>query len=240
MQDIEKNELLDKIIGQKILKTNATEDYVSILFPNDMVLVMSASDDIFCVGFSLENYKEVLENLKEIEGSFVASAEEKIVDLSTGAGCGIEADTDSITATFYSIRTIKGFCDFQFRGTSNGYYSERAQVYYGKLHHKKDGGYGRPDHILKELQRAFADQPKTTITRDEHNLMIDKCNQYFYNSLMMYKDELVESAWESIGDVLYQIGMDPHDEGARDYIRGVAMTSAKNIQIGFSNNNEKT
>lgn len=42
---------------------------------------------------------------------------------------GNYSDNDSYTWTFYKLRTIKGYLELRFYGESNGYYSEKAQLF---------------------------------------------------------------------------------------------------------------
>lgn len=222
--DFEETGPLDRVVGQKILKTHVTGDSVSILLPGDMVFVLWHQQDC-CESFWLENEEEVRESLGQLEGMYIEEAEERVVDIS-------DSCSESGTATFYNIRAMAGYCDIQFRGESNGYYSETARAYYGRLYYNDERwDYSRPDSLLKELQEVFSGKHDPKLTREDHLEMINRCQAYFYNSLMAYKDELIESAWENIGDILYSIGMDPHDEESKEYIKGIAIIASKNIEI---------
>lgn len=63
--------------------------------------------------------EDVWGDVENIINSPVLLAEEK--------SCGGENDCDeSYTWTFYKMGTVKGWVDIRWYGTSNGYYSERA------------------------------------------------------------------------------------------------------------------
>lgn len=72
-----------------------------------------------CEGVYIE---DICGDLKDLENTPILLA-----DCRTNYGEG--AGDDSVTWTFFEFRTIKGSVTVRFYGTSNGYYSETANLY---------------------------------------------------------------------------------------------------------------
>ena len=66
------------------------------------------------------NLEEIVGDLADLENSPILVAEE--IDYTDGNSEG--------TRTFYKLATIKGYVTLRWYGTSNGYYSETADVYF--------------------------------------------------------------------------------------------------------------
>lgn len=69
--------------------------------------------------------KDVVGDLSDLEDTPILVAEERHED-----GPKENDYDDGCTWTFYEFRTIKGSVTISFYGTSNGYYSETADVYF--------------------------------------------------------------------------------------------------------------
>ena len=65
-------------------------------------------------------------------GSCVLAIKEKVVRNNDAEYVPIDDYEDSETATFYTIVTTRGYLDFRWQGSSNGYYSEGVDL----KHHK--------------------------------------------------------------------------------------------------------
>jgi hypothetical protein len=57
-------------------------------------------------------------------GATMISLEEKVLDSEDMSSDDLPDYYESLTATFYTMKTSKGYLDWRFFGESNGYYSE--------------------------------------------------------------------------------------------------------------------
>lgn len=69
------------------------------------------------------------EDLQEIVGAKIISAEEVESEEHQGVEGITEKEQDSFTWTFYKIQTEKGFATLRWFGSSNGYYSEKVSFH---------------------------------------------------------------------------------------------------------------
>lgn len=84
-------------------------------------------DDVFVLGHSQNCCESV--NLEEIIGDLEDLAETPILEAREDCNSPDLPSHESCTWTFYNFRTVKGSVTLRFFGTSNGYYSERAELY---------------------------------------------------------------------------------------------------------------
>ena len=108
----------EELIGQQFDKV--VSDQISVLFfQNDQLKYVFAHWQDCCEQVELE---DVVGDLNYLENTPILKAE-------TSSQRGSSSDIDSSTWTFYKLATVKGWVDFRFYGTSNGYYSEKAYLY---------------------------------------------------------------------------------------------------------------
>lgn len=69
---------------------------------------------------------DIVGDLEGLVGSPILVAEESTSEENPKRP--VEGD-DSFLWTFYKLATVKGWVDIKFYGTSNGYYSETAELY---------------------------------------------------------------------------------------------------------------
>lgn len=112
--------LIGKIIDD--IKINNNEDEIAFFLSNGELLVLYHEDDC-CESFWLEDFDG---EPYEICNCKIMSAEERISD--DEEKMSNHSYDDSITWTFYVIRSLRGTVTIRFCGTSSGYYSERCDV----------------------------------------------------------------------------------------------------------------
>lgn len=105
--------------------TSVTQDYDVITFTEEgtgkKYYLMHQQD--CCESVDIE---DVVGDLSDLVGNPILVAEESLSHDSEGKDV---SEYDSCTWSFYKLATIKGYVDIRFFGTSNGYYSETANLY---------------------------------------------------------------------------------------------------------------
>lgn len=71
---------------------------------------------------------DIIGDLDDLIDVPILKAEEKISSEDSDDEPKKGSSDDSHTWTFYTLATIKGYVDFRWFGTSNGYYSERIEI----------------------------------------------------------------------------------------------------------------
>jgi len=104
--------------------SNVVQDSDIITFTEETgkkYYLMHQQDCCECV-----DIEDVVGDLSDLIGNPILVAEES----RSGEPCGKEvSEYESCTWSFYKLATIKGHVDIRFFGTSNGYYSETADLY---------------------------------------------------------------------------------------------------------------
>jgi hypothetical protein len=111
---------------------------------NDCTDTITFSNDD--VEFVLKHEQSCCEDvyIESITGDLDVLVDSEILIADETANCGDTDDHESCTWTFYKIATLKGWVDIRFFGSSNGYYSETAE--------------------LKKIRKVSADELKVTET----------------------------------------------------------------------------
>lgn len=78
--------------------------------------------------------ESVVGDLQDLVGHRLLKSE---VSSNTGNVTHRSGEDDYGTWTFYKFATIKGYVDIRFCGTSNGYYSEKAELHDGGIVNKE-------------------------------------------------------------------------------------------------------
>lgn len=111
---------IDEIVGktiQSVIESDIGDDILAVQFEDDPRTFVFGHYQDCCESVWLE---EGFEDLKDLEGSVILSADEEVNYGGTETG----------TWTFYKIQTDKGFAHLRFCGESNGYYSEYVDLYW--------------------------------------------------------------------------------------------------------------
>ena len=103
------------------------DDGVKFITTDDVVYLMEHRQDC-CESVYLE---DITGDLKDLVGSPILVAEESCNygDPKSETYGDHTYQDESSTWTFYKLATNKGWVDFRWYGSSNGYYSESAGVY---------------------------------------------------------------------------------------------------------------
>ena len=116
MYSVEMSELIGKVFNEVYAENDA------IYFKNDAETYVLQHDQECCENVTIDDICGDLHNLEGAEITFS--------DRSTNSDNPKKNDDDySFTWTFFKFATIKGWVDIRFYGTSNGYYSEDADLY---------------------------------------------------------------------------------------------------------------
>ena len=75
---------------------------------------------------------QVDNNPSKFIGAVAHELIEKVVDRDDMSKSDLPDYCDSITATFYTLKTSKGYLDWRWYGESNGYYSESVECVFTK------------------------------------------------------------------------------------------------------------
>ena len=116
MYSVEMSELIGKVFNEVYADNDA------VYFKNDTETYVLQHDQECCENVPIDDICGDLHNLEGVEITFS--------DRSTNSNNPKKNDDDySFTWTFFKFATIKGWVDIRFYGTSNGYYSEDADLY---------------------------------------------------------------------------------------------------------------
>lgn len=107
---------LDDLPGKICIAIDKRENSLAFLF-HDGTTAHMHHEQSCCETVSLE---DVVGDLDDLIGHPIAIFDERHQKS--------ETEEKSSTWTFYTLRTIRGTVDLRWYGTSNGYYSERAQI----------------------------------------------------------------------------------------------------------------
>lgn len=125
---------ISELIGKTFVSVESLEnDYLVKFKVNDNLWYEMYHSQDCCESVTLE---DVEGDLDYLVGTEILGAEEvkndeldPIVYEGTNPMTRNAYDYGSYTWTFYKFKTIKGYVDFRWFGTSNGYYSESAEIY---------------------------------------------------------------------------------------------------------------
>lgn len=114
--------VLDEMIGQVMVKIdqNRNDDHDEILFYfSNGAIYRQYHDQDCCEYVSIE---DIDGDLNDLIGFPLLQAEESTSDATSAT------NAESATWTFYKFATIKGYVTIRWYGSSNGYYSECADI----------------------------------------------------------------------------------------------------------------
>lgn len=110
-----------EILKDKILKSISTDGDCIIFITDDNKEYEMFHDQDCCEQVYIE---DICGDLNDLVGTPILTAEER-----TSRENPKRKDEDSFMWTFYELATIKGSVTIRWYGSSNGYYSERANLY---------------------------------------------------------------------------------------------------------------
>lgn len=111
---------MEDFLGKVFKEVIETEDSVIFRAEDGTEFVMAHSQDC-CEHVYVES---IVGDLSDLVGTPILQANEN-----TSNENPLREWEESFTWTFYSFRTIKGSVDIRWYGCSNGYYSERVDIY---------------------------------------------------------------------------------------------------------------
>lgn len=114
---------IDRLIGVTVKAVRVTYDQVQML-GTDGTMYMLAHDQDCCEEVSIESIDN---DISLLEGQTILEAYESTN--SDNPPDGYNPYTDSYTWTFFHIRTQRDSFTIRFFGSSNGYYSETADLF---------------------------------------------------------------------------------------------------------------
>lgn len=114
---------ISDMIGKTLMKITGSKDSNELIFHLEDESKYLMVHDQEC--YEDVEIEDICGNLQDLIGSPILQAEESHEDL----GMREEYD-DSYTWTFYKLATVKGYVTIRWYGSSNGYYSEEADLYF--------------------------------------------------------------------------------------------------------------
>lgn len=118
---------IEDLMGQTISTILQQKDELRFMLSDGRELVMSHRQDC-CETVTID---DICGDLADLTGSPILMAEEVT---SNDDPDGVEIKDgwrESFTWTFYKIATVNGYVTIRWYGTSNGYYSERVDLWWG-------------------------------------------------------------------------------------------------------------
>lgn len=106
------------LVGKTCLHVEVGDDFVAFVFLDGTIAKMYHGQDC-CESVTVE---DVSGDVADLIGVPLLVCDERISHEEGG-------DHESATWTFYTLRTIRGSVDIRWLGVSNGYYSERVDLW---------------------------------------------------------------------------------------------------------------
>lgn len=118
---------INDLVGKKIIDVvySDNEMLIKCVDNNKQVYYSFYHSQDCCESVWLD---DIIGDISDLIGSEVLKAEEKTSHDGDSPKKNNNYVDDSTTWTFYTIATIKGYVDFRWFGTSNGYYSESVDI----------------------------------------------------------------------------------------------------------------
>lgn len=117
-----------KLFARRIKAIDGLErgsDDVRIILEDDGYIHQYHETDC-CESVSVE---QVDGDVQKHIGATIYSIEVKVLDYNDLPAGTLNYTPESLTATFYTMKTSKGYLDWRWFGESNGYYSERVDCH---------------------------------------------------------------------------------------------------------------
>ena len=119
----DQNKFFSGLIGKTIIEIRGARrgsNHISFLFNDGSAMKMSHLQDCY---ESVE-VEDICGDINDLIGSPLLGAEV----VNNASKTPRERYDESYTWTFYKFRTVKGYVDIRWYGTSNGYYSEDVDI----------------------------------------------------------------------------------------------------------------
>lgn len=121
---------IENFIGKTLKKIKIGKDYI-LFHTTDKEIIVMRHDQDCCERVEIE---DICGDIPDLLGSPIWQAFEKTnskrhPDDVNEQNLTYGDETKSFTWTFYTFSTMKGTVTIRWYGTSNGYYSERANLY---------------------------------------------------------------------------------------------------------------